>query len=76
DGEMVRNVVERLAAPLEHLVRNAVEDGLESRVVRLAAGKPEKGPIPLGLPHEGGDLLFDMRDDRAGVPREAVRRKA
>ncbi|NNA74283.1 response regulator [Pseudomonas lactis] len=76
EGEMDRNVLERMAAPLEHMLRNAVDHGLESREVRLAAGKPEKGRITLDLTHEGGDIVFDMRDDGAGVPLEAVRRKA
>ncbi|AZF39828.1 Signal transduction histidine kinase CheA [Pseudomonas sp. R4-39-08] len=76
EGEMDRNVLERMAAPLEHMLRNAVDHGLESREVRLQAGKPEKGRITLDLTHEGGDIVFDMRDDGAGVPLEAVRRKA
>ena len=76
EGEMDRNVLERMAAPLEHMLRNAVDHGLESRDARLLAGKPEKGCITLDLTHEGGDIVFDMRDDGAGVPLEAVRRKA
>jgi len=76
EGEMDRNVLERMVAPLEHMLRNAVDHGLESRDVRLLAGKPEKGRITLDLTHEGGDIVFDMRDDGAGVPLEAVRRKA
>ena len=76
EGEMDRNVLERMAAPLEHMLRNAVDHGLEFRDARLLAGKPEKGRITLDLTHEGGDIVFDMRDDGAGVPLEAVRRKA
>ncbi|WP_339497839.1 Hpt domain-containing protein [Pseudomonas canadensis] len=76
EGEMDRNVLERMAAPLEHMLRNAVDHGLESRDARLLAGKSEKGRITLDLTHEGGDIVFDMRDDGAGVPLEAVRRKA
>ncbi|MGY2289167.1 Hpt domain-containing protein [Pseudomonas sp. SDO528_S397] len=76
EGEMDRNVLERMVAPLEHMLRNAVDHGLEARDVRLLAGKPEKGRITLDLTHEGGDIVFDMRDDGAGVPLEAVRRKA
>lgn len=76
EGEMDRNVLERMAAPLEHMLRNAVDHGLESREVRLQAGKPQRGRISLDLTHEGGDIVFDMRDDGAGVPLEAVRRKA
>src|SRR5471032_126780 len=76
EGEMDRNVLERMVAPLEHMLRNAVDHGLESREARVLAGKPEKGRISLDLTHEGGDIVFDMRDDGAGVPLEAVRRKA
>ncbi|MFL1500018.1 Hpt domain-containing protein [Pseudomonas sp. S191] len=76
EGEMDRNVLERMVAPLEHMLRNAVDHGLESREARMLAGKPEKGRISLDLTHEGGDIVFDMRDDGAGVPLDAVRRKA
>lgn len=76
EGEMDRNVLERMAAPLEHMLRNAVDHGLESAEVRLAAGKPAQGTISLDLSREGGDIVFDIRDDGAGVPLEAVRRKA
>ncbi|KQN44513.1 histidine kinase [Pseudomonas sp. Leaf48] len=76
EGEMDRSVLERMAAPLEHMLRNAVDHGLESAETRLAAGKPAKGRITLDLLREGGDIIFDLRDDGAGVPLEAVRRKA
>ncbi|QBX43919.1 response regulator [Pseudomonas fluorescens] len=76
EGEMDRNVLERMAAPLEHMLRNAVDHGLESAEVRLAAGKPAQGTITLDLTREGGDIVFDIRDDGAGVPLDAVRRKA
>lgn len=76
EGEMDRNVLERMAAPLEHMLRNAVDHGLEPADVRLAADKPAQGRITLDLSREGGDMIFDIRDDGAGVPLEAVRRKA
>ncbi|NUT75196.1 response regulator [Pseudomonas sp. C1C7] len=76
EGEMDRNVLERMAAPLEHMLRNAVDHGLESAEVRAAAGKPAQGRITLDLLREGGDMIFDIRDDGAGVPMDAVRRKA
>ncbi|GAB6404735.1 Hpt domain-containing protein [Pseudomonas sp. MHK4] len=76
EGEMDRNVLERMAAPLEHMLRNAVDHGLEPASVRIAAGKPAQGRITLDLLREGGDIIFDIRDDGAGVPLEAVRRKA
>ena len=58
------------------MLRNAVDHGLEPAEVRLAAGKPAQGRITLDLSREGGDIVFDIRDDGAGVPLEAVRRKA
>ncbi|HEF4759848.1 TPA: Hpt domain-containing protein [Pseudomonas putida] len=76
EGEMDRNVLERMAAPLEHMLRNAVDHGLESAEVRVASGKPAQGRITLDLLREGGDIIFDIRDDGAGVPLDAVRRKA
>ncbi len=76
EGELDRSVLERMVAPLEHMLRNAVDHGLEPREVRLAAGKPEQGLIALNLLHEGADIVIEMSDDGAGVSLEAVRRKA
>jgi chemosensory pili system protein ChpA (sensor histidine kinase/response regulator) len=76
EGEMDRNVLERMVAPLEHMLRNAVDHGLETGEKRLAAGKSETGHITLSLAHEGGDIVIEMSDDGAGVDFEAVRRKA
>ncbi len=76
EGELDRSVLERMVAPLEHMLRNAVDHGLEAREVRLAAGKPEQGTIALNLLHEGADIVIEMTDDGAGVPLQAVRRKA
>ena len=76
EAEIDRNVLERMVAPLEHMLRNAVDHGLEPANIRHASGKPGQGLISLELSYEGGDVVFDMRDDGAGVPLEAVRRKA
>jgi chemosensory pili system protein ChpA (sensor histidine kinase/response regulator) len=76
EGEMDRNVLERMVAPLEHMLRNAIDHGLESTEKRLAAGKSETGHITLSLAHEGGDIVIELSDDGAGVDFEAVRRKA
>jgi chemosensory pili system protein ChpA (sensor histidine kinase/response regulator) len=76
EGEMDRSVLERMVAPLEHMLRNAIDHGLESTEKRLKAGKPEAGHISLSLAHEGGDIVIEMSDDGAGVDFEAVRRKA
>ncbi|WP_122315007.1 Hpt domain-containing protein [Pseudomonas cichorii] len=76
DGEMDRTILERMVAPLEHMLRNAVDHGLESTEKRLAAGKPEQGHIQLNLMHEGSDIVIELSDDGSGVDIAAVRRKA
>jgi len=76
EGEMDRSVLERMVAPLEHMLRNAIDHGLESNEKRLAAGKPEVGSITLNLRHEGADIVIEMTDDGAGIDLEVVRRKA
>ena len=75
-GEMDRSVLERIVAPLEHMLRNAVDHGIEMAAKRVAAGKPEQGNIRLDLSREGGDIVLALSDDGAGINLEAVRRKA
>ncbi len=75
-GEMDRSVLERIVAPLEHMLRNAVDHGIETADRRAAAGKPEQGHIRLDLAREGGDIVLTLSDDGAGINLEAVRRKA
>ncbi len=76
DGEMDRTVLERIVAPLEHMLRNAVDHGIEPGEVRRAAGKNEQGTIRLNLGREGGDIVLTLTDDGGGIKLEAVRRKA
>ena len=76
DGEMDRTVLERIVAPLEHMLRNAVDHGIESAATRRDAGKSEQGCIRLGLAREGGDIVLTLADDGAGINLDAVRRKA
>ncbi|GBL59438.1 hypothetical protein PCLA_13r0302 [Pseudomonas citronellolis] len=76
EGEMDRTVLERIVAPLEHMLRNAVDHGIESADARRAAGKPEAGSIRLELGREGGDILLSLADDGGGIRLDAVRRKA
>lgn len=76
EGEMDRTVLERIVAPLEHMLRNAVDHGIESGEVRRLAGKPEQGTIRLTLGREGGDILLVLADDGGGIRLDAVRRKA
>ncbi len=75
-GEMDRSVLERIVAPLEHMLRNAVDHGIEAVAVRVASGKPEQGCIRLELSREGGDIVLALSDDGAGINLDAVRRKA
>ena len=75
-GEMDRSVLERIVAPLEHMLRNAVDHGIEATATRVASGKPEQGNIRLDLSREGGDIVLALSDDGAGINLQAVRRKA
>ncbi|WP_303901651.1 hybrid sensor histidine kinase/response regulator [Thiohalomonas denitrificans] len=74
--EMDRRVVERLIAPLEHMLRNAVAHGIESPEERLAAGKSETGSITIALSREGAEVVVRVSDDGRGIDADAVRDKA
>ncbi|WP_190539222.1 response regulator [Pseudomonas typographi] len=76
EAEIDRTVLERMIAPLEHMLRNAVDHGLEAAEVRRAMGKPEAGLITLEVTHEGAEVVIELADDGAGVPLDAVRSKA
>ncbi|NNM50984.1 MAG: response regulator [Pseudomonadales bacterium] len=76
EGEMDRTLMERIVAPLEHMMRNAVDHGIESRDRRLAAEKPEEGKVTLVLSREGGEVVLKLSDDGAGIDIAAVRAKA
>ncbi|MCP1441447.1 two-component system sensor histidine kinase and response regulator WspE [Pseudomonas sp. GGS8] len=69
-----RDVLEKLEAPLTHLLRNAVDHGIETREQRLLAGKPEEGVIRLRASHQAGLLVLELSDDGNGVDLEKVRR--
>ncbi|MCF4998443.1 response regulator [Pseudomonas syringae] len=69
-----RDVLEKLEAPLTHLLRNAVDHGIESPQQRLLAGKPEEGLIRLRVAHQAGLLVLELSDDGHGVDLEKVRR--
>ncbi|MAL98807.1 MAG: hybrid sensor histidine kinase/response regulator [Alteromonadaceae bacterium] len=76
EGELDRTVLERMIAPLEHMLRNAVDHGIESVADRIKAGKPEAGQISLTLTREGGEVVLRMADDGAGIRTDKVREKA
>lgn len=76
DTELDRNIVEELADPLLHMMRNAVDHGIESPADRLAAGKSAQGTIELHATHQGGGILIRMRDDGRGLDTQRILSKA
>ncbi|WP_425473042.1 response regulator [Vulcaniibacterium gelatinicum] len=75
-GELDRNVLERMTAPLEHMLRNAVAHGLETPEVRRKAGKPEEGVVRIAVRREGSEVVLEVGDDGAGLNRAAIRKRA
>ncbi|MFZ5724339.1 MAG: Hpt domain-containing protein [Pseudomonadota bacterium] len=76
EGEMDRALLERIVAPLEHMLRNACDHGVESPDARVAAGKSAQGHIRLALSREGGEVVLTISDDGKGINVAAVRKKA
>jgi two-component system chemotaxis sensor kinase CheA len=74
--ELDKTVMEQIGDPLVHLVRNAADHGIESKEVRLANGKPEKGTISLDAYHQGGNIVIEIKDDGAGINIKTVLDKA
>lgn len=76
DTELDRNIVEELADPLMHMVRNAVDHGIETPEERLKAGKPPNAKVLLKAAHQAGHILIQISDDGRGLDREKILRKA
>lgn len=74
--EIDRSVLDKMLAPVEHMLRNAVTHGIESRDVRQAAGKPETGEITLSLAQEGNEIILSMSDDGQGLDAGKIRARA
>jgi two-component system chemotaxis sensor kinase CheA len=74
--EVDKTVIDRLADPLVHLVRNSIDHGLEKPEDRIAAGKPAKGQVILSAHQTGGEVIITIKDDGRGINRERVRAKA
>jgi len=72
ETELDKTVIERLNDPLVHLLRNSIDHGIEPPEVRSAAGKSSTGTITLSAEHAGGEVLITIRDDGAGMDREAI----
>jgi two-component system chemotaxis sensor kinase CheA len=71
--EVDKTVIERLADPLTHMIRNAIDHGLESPADRIAAGKPAEGVVRLSAGHRSGRIVLEIADDGAGINRPKVR---
>ncbi|WP_422441994.1 MULTISPECIES: Hpt domain-containing protein [unclassified Endozoicomonas] len=77
EGEMDRTMLERTLAPLEHLLRNAIDHGIEASVKdRLTLGKPETGNLTLAIARDGADIVIELADDGRGINLRAVHAKA
>ncbi|ASY61699.1 Signal transduction histidine kinase CheA [Sinorhizobium sojae CCBAU 05684] len=74
--EVDKTVIDKLAEPLTHMIRNAVDHGLETPEKRVAAGKTPEGTVRLTAKHRSGRIVIELADDGAGINREKVRQKA
>lgn len=74
--ELDKGLIERISDPLTHLVRNSLDHGIESPEVRAAKGKPPVGTITLSAYHQSGNVVIEVGDDGAGLPRNKILAKA
>ncbi len=75
DTELDRTVVDQIGDPLQHLLRNSADHGLESAEVRKERGKPETGTINLNAFQEGNNVIIEVSDDGNGIDTEKVKAK-
>jgi two-component system chemotaxis sensor kinase CheA len=76
DIELDKQIIDRLGEPLLHLIRNAIDHGIEPVDERKKAGKPEKGIIRLSASYDAGSALIEVKDDGRGIPKEKIKEKA
>jgi two-component system chemotaxis sensor kinase CheA len=76
ETELDKTVVEKIGDPLTHLVRNAMDHGIESAEVRLSRGKPAQGTLQLNAYHESGGIVIEVIDDGGGLNRDRILAKA
>jgi len=76
DTELDKTVVEQIGDPLTHLVRNAIDHGIEPEEVRRARGKPAQGVVMLNAYHDSGNIVIEVSDDGGGLNAEKIRKKA
>jgi two-component system chemotaxis sensor kinase CheA len=76
ETELDRNIVEELSDPLVHMIRNAVDHGIEMPAERVSRGKPAAGTIRLSAAHQRGGIVIEVRDDGKGLDRDRILAKA
>lgn len=76
DTELDKTVVEKIADPLTHLVRNSMDHGIEAAALRAARGKPAQGTVRLNAFHDSGSIVIEVSDDGGGLDRERILAKA
>ncbi len=76
DRELDRTILDRIVAPLEHIIRNAIAHGIETPEMRINQGKGEVGQLTLSISREGSEILMSLSDDGQGIDIEKVRQKA
>ncbi|MGS0759370.1 ATP-binding protein, partial [Roseateles sp. GG27B] len=70
--ELDKTVIEKIGDPLTHLVRNAMDHGIEAAELRLARGKPAQGTLTLNARHDSGSVVIEVSDDGGGLNRERI----
>lgn len=76
EAELDKSVVEKITDPLTHLVRNAIDHGIETREARISAGKNPQGTVSLHAYHDSGSIVIEITDDGGGLRREKILAKA
>lgn len=76
ETEMDKNVIDEISDPLVHILRNAIDHGVEKPEIRRENGKPEKGTVRLSARYEGNEILITVRDDGAGIVPEKILKRA
>lgn len=76
DTELDKTVVEKISDPLTHLVRNAIDHGIEPAHLRLERGKPARGTVTLNAYHDSGSIVIEVNDDGGGLDRERILQRA
>ena len=76
ETELDKSVVEKIGDPLMHLVRNAMDHGIETAAIRAAAGKPVKGRVELNAFHDSGSIVIEVVDDGGGLNKDRIEAKA